>query len=242
MATAESVKAKIQGLIDTANDTTGNADKDLTAAVGALVAGYGAGGGSEEGFNLTPYIKTINISADFSEVTKPVELHLETATSLSQMFYNVYLHCPKITIYISNLCTNMSQAFRFGAAEAISTMEEIEIVGDTSNITSYNQMFTNRRCIKRILGEFDFSECTNTVAMFNGAINLQEFYPVANTIKKSISLSSAYLIDASIQAIIDGLADMTDTDTQTLTFHADVKAKLTDTQIATITNKNWTLA
>ena len=43
MATAESVKAKIQGLIDTANEATGNTDTDLTTAVGSLVAGYGAG-------------------------------------------------------------------------------------------------------------------------------------------------------------------------------------------------------
>ena len=45
MVTAESVKAKLQGLIATANATTGNADADLTAAVGALVAGFGQGGG-----------------------------------------------------------------------------------------------------------------------------------------------------------------------------------------------------
>lgn len=44
MVTAESVKNKLRGLIDTANATTGKADTDLTAAVGALVAGFGAGG------------------------------------------------------------------------------------------------------------------------------------------------------------------------------------------------------
>lgn len=47
MVTAESVKAKLQGLIATANAATGNADADLTAAVGALVAGFGQGGGNE---------------------------------------------------------------------------------------------------------------------------------------------------------------------------------------------------
>lgn len=45
MATAESVKAKIQGLIDSANTTTGSADADLTTAVGSLIAGFGQGGG-----------------------------------------------------------------------------------------------------------------------------------------------------------------------------------------------------
>lgn len=45
MATAESVKAKLQGLIDSANAKTGNSDTDLTTAVNALVSGYGQGGG-----------------------------------------------------------------------------------------------------------------------------------------------------------------------------------------------------
>lgn len=46
MATAESVKAKIQNLIATANEATGNADTDLTTAVNSLIAGFGTGGGA----------------------------------------------------------------------------------------------------------------------------------------------------------------------------------------------------
>ena len=44
MATAESVLAKIQALIDSANTTTGGSNTDLTAAINALIAGYNAGG------------------------------------------------------------------------------------------------------------------------------------------------------------------------------------------------------
>lgn len=44
MATADSVKSKLQELIDTANAATGNADTDLTTAVNSLVAGFGQGG------------------------------------------------------------------------------------------------------------------------------------------------------------------------------------------------------
>lgn len=54
--------------------------------------------------------------------------------------------------------------------------------------------------------------------------------------------SSSKLSDASIQNIIDHLADLTGGTTQTLTFHKTVGDKLTDTQKATITAKNWTLA
>ena len=44
MATAESVKQKIQGLISNANNTTGNTDATLTDAVNSLIAGFGTGG------------------------------------------------------------------------------------------------------------------------------------------------------------------------------------------------------
>lgn len=46
MVMAESVKAKLQGLISLANATTGKTDTDLTAAVNALIAGFGQGGSS----------------------------------------------------------------------------------------------------------------------------------------------------------------------------------------------------
>ena len=45
MATADSVKAKMQGLIDSANAKTGAGDATLTAAVNTLIAGFGSGGG-----------------------------------------------------------------------------------------------------------------------------------------------------------------------------------------------------
>lgn len=44
MATADSVKTKIQNLITRANDTTHLEDVDLTNAVNHLVEGYGQGG------------------------------------------------------------------------------------------------------------------------------------------------------------------------------------------------------
>jgi hypothetical protein len=52
MATAESVKDKIQGLISQANGVTGKTDADLTTAIGSLIAGFGQGGGSGGGATL----------------------------------------------------------------------------------------------------------------------------------------------------------------------------------------------
>lgn len=45
MITADDVKEKIQGLIDSANAKTGAEDSTLTAAVNTLIAGFGSGGG-----------------------------------------------------------------------------------------------------------------------------------------------------------------------------------------------------
>lgn len=52
---------------------------------------------------------------------------------------------------------------------------------------------------------------------------------------------SSKLTNESVQDIIEHLADLTGATTQTLTLHADVGAKLTEEQKATITSKNWTL-
>lgn len=45
MATADSVKSKLQSLIAKANAATGSTDADLTSAVSKLIAGYGNGNG-----------------------------------------------------------------------------------------------------------------------------------------------------------------------------------------------------
>lgn len=77
---------------------------------------------------------------------------------------------------------------------------------------------------------------------FNGCEALEELV-ITGEIGMSVSLvQSPLLNNTSVQNIIDCLADMTGQTAQTLTLHTDVKAKLTETQIAAITGKNWTLA
>ena len=43
MVTADSVKAKLQSLIDLANGATGGTDADLATAIATLIAGFGSG-------------------------------------------------------------------------------------------------------------------------------------------------------------------------------------------------------
>lgn len=68
MATADSVKAKMQGLIDSANAKTGGNDSTLTAAVNTLIAGFGSGGGSSggaRGIYMAKITPETDLTADF---------------------------------------------------------------------------------------------------------------------------------------------------------------------------------
>lgn len=77
---------------------------------------------------------------------------------------------------------------------------------------------------------------------FANATNLENI-TFEGVISKNIGFpNSDKLSDSSIQNVIDCLADLTGGTTQTLTFHKTVGNKLTDTQKASITAKNWTLA
>lgn len=65
MATLESVKTKMQGLIDTANGATANSDADLTSAINSLVAGFGGGGGaSYQKIYETDFVMDSSITAN----------------------------------------------------------------------------------------------------------------------------------------------------------------------------------
>ena len=136
---------------------------------------------------------------------------------------------------------------------------------DISGATTVTYMFRYSNGITRV-GVLDFSNCkelnrpfystqiktidciivhenlsyTNTFDYSNNLENLT----VSGTIGKSISFTSCQNLTAdSVQSIIDALITITDGVTRTLTLHADVKAKLTDEQKATITvTKGWTLA
>ena len=77
---------------------------------------------------------------------------------------------------------------------------------------------------------------------FYQCYGLKELTIAGGVISKSINFQwSDLLSDASVQSVIDHLKDLTGATAQTITFHADVGAKLTDAQKATITAKSWTL-
>ena len=226
----------------------------------------GINGGGSEGFNLTPYMLSISrgsISPNIQEITEDIVLHLEKATTLASSFMDVKFNAPKITIYISSQCTSLYRLFR----DTGSTTKTIEIIGDTSNVANWFEAFSGKQTVEQIICDFDLTNATNFSTVFNScsALKKLQLKNLSKTTNSSAAFdnctelselvlincefgfnmllkNSAKLTNESIQNIIDSLADLTDETTQTLTLHTDTKAKLTETQIATITNKNWTLA
>lgn len=63
-----------------------------------------------------------------------------------------------------------------------------------------------------------------------------------NGLAVGLDVSTTVLDRASLRALINGLADLTDTTTQTLSLGNTLRAKLTEEDIAIATNKNWTIA
>lgn len=106
--------------------------------------------------------------------------------------------------------------------------------------------FLNNRSLTEIIGELNTSNCTASSSltnMFRSCASLVEVRFAKMTIKVNLNIAHPPNLSAeSRQSIVDGLADLTGGTAQTVTFHADVKAKLTDEQKTQITSKNWILA
>lgn len=176
--------------------------------------------------------KEITINADYlEEATLMFTQRVEKNTTVEHIVVN-------ISSYFKT-CAQM-----FFAPEKDSTLKRITLNLDFSNCNSFSAMFNGLTALEIIDGNhLDISKSTNNGAAFSGNYALKEVRFVPLCINKQISFyHSSQLSDVSIQSIIDGLADLTGTTSQTLTLHVDVKAKLTEDQITAITSKNWTLA
>ena len=118
MATAESVKQKIQGLISNANNTTGNTDATLTNAVASLIAGFGTGGGGIQSasgeYSIAEDVASLNIDiSDIGFVPDLVVVYLdetgmEYTSTPTKIWYLSYV--PDI-IDMVNVGANVSIAY-----------------------------------------------------------------------------------------------------------------------------------
>ena len=107
--------------------------------------------------------------------------------------------------------------------------------------TNFSGMFNWSSRILEI-GQLDLSGATNVTNMFGNCSGLWRIAFVPGCLHISISFAHSDKLEAgAVQSILDGLADLQGKESQTVTFHPEVGAKLTPEQKAAITAKNWTL-
>lgn len=235
MITADKVKNQIQSLIDTANEKTGKEDINLTSAVGSLVDGFGE--------DLIPYMTKINgifQGAVFPENYEIVLNIKDGMAELSNIFASA-VNLKKITIKgnIADKVTMSSMLYNSTDVEEIN-FSSVSLLAPSTLV----HFCTNVNKLHTINGTFDLTNCTDLTSAFNGR-SLKEIRIKKETVYTSLKINLLSLLsDVSIQSIIDGLADLTGGTAQVLTVHKDVRAKIESNpeQLATIIDKNWTLA
>ena len=134
------------------------------------------------------------------------------------------------TIGLANLCP------------IISTLEYVDLSRFKPRIYNLTSAFSSNPKLKEVAGEIDYSLCTHLTNTFQGDTALEKISVTPGSIKVQFYINnSPNLTDETIQAIIDGLADLTGATTQTLSLHKTVGGKLTQAQKDAISAKNWTL-
>ena len=171
-----------------------------------------------------------------------LEVNVPKLNSLAASFYFLPRKLKNLIITSNTPILEANDTFYRG--DASSTLEKIVFNCDFSKCTTFVRFSLKHFNLKTIEGNpINFSSATQIGGIFNYAYALQSLRIVPNTIKVNISFdTNSNLDDTTIQNIIDGLADLTGGTAKTIALHKNVKAKLTETQIASITSKNWTLA
>lgn len=180
-------------------------------------------------------------------------LDTSNATNMLQMFYgcsslkilpafnmskvtnmfNLVYNCTSITSFkgfdTSNV-TNMNGMF-YGCT----SLEEVGI--DTSSVTNGNYLFYHCTSLKTVK-TLDFSNVASLSGQFYRCLNLESIEFVPESIRLSVSMSDCSKLNAeSVASIFAGLADLTDSETQTLTLHKNVQ--ITQAQADAAVAKNW---
>ena len=112
---------------------------------------------------------------------------------------------------------------------------------DLKGCKNFANAFSGLKALEIVDGlPLDFSSNTNAITAFSRCYALTEFRVVPNTINKNFNIIHSNLLSTeTIQSIIDGLADLNDSDIQTLSLHSTVLDRLTDEQYEQIFAKNW---
>lgn len=236
----QNAKSNIKTAIENKGVEVGNGTIDTYAE---KIGEISVGGGLEIERNAKSMtFKTLNFFGK-----SKVVLNLDNVTTLQNCFLaetaeDTNTIVEHLTVNCLNLITGMSAAFRsLGAYDY--TLKHITLNAKIKDGSTWNYCFAGLKALEVIGGEplnFLNSAMAN---IFQQDTELKEFRVVENSINKNFNMVQCpNLSDETIQSIIDGLADLTGGTAQTLTLSSTVGNKLTDTQKAIITAKNWTLA
>ena len=216
----------------------------------------------------TPYnrgMDTLNKNVELREVN----IDTKDWTSFNNAFYNCYfltkinegniLDCSSLVSSLSNTfygCSCLNEVSIINIPDSaldclnIFSLASNIIPDKTKKITFSPKLkvkriglgFYFRRNLVEINGELDFSEVevNSQNNVFDYCDSLVEIRFTKESIKYNLSFTqSSQLSDESIQSILDGLANVSTT--QTLSLNSAVYAKLTEEQKQSATDKGWTI-
>lgn len=171
MATAESVKQKIQGLISNANNTTGNTDATLTNAVNSLIAGFGTGENE-----IVQFIENKITNFSNEELTAISDYGLAGKTNMQSLYIpNVvsvggyaFDGCETITeIHFEKHITFKSEKWPYMALRGAKNAVKIEFNDGFTVLMSY--LFYNMTNLKAVIIRGDNVSQLNSGNHFNGS-------------------------------------------------------------------------
>lgn len=117
------------------------------------------------------------------------------------------------------------------------SLEKVEI--DMSSVINGNYLFYRCTSLKTVK-ILDFSNIASLSGQFYQCTSLESVEFVPESIKLSMSMADCSKLDSdSVASIFAGLADLTDSDAQTLTLHKDVQ--ITQAQADGAVAKNWNI-
>lgn len=235
---------RLEALRDKANAATGESAATLAEAVDALIAGSG-----DNPLDYAVTMRSLFSGTAFPEGTElTVSFGSKAGSIASEALYYTFSRTTGIKSIKIKCARTITSAvsMRYFAEHNYGDGEllRVDLSGAQGLLlpSSMAKAFYNCNALQEISGEFDMTYCTDVASWLAGCRKLETIRFKAGTIKKSVDFSSCGVLTAeSIQSIIDGLADLTGGTAQTLTFHADVGAKLTDAQLSAISAKNWTV-
>ena len=173
-----------------------------------------------------------------------VVLNFDIADYADRMLYVEGNQKPYPNTKVKHLTMNFAQKVKYTRQAVFhdyndTVLEHLTLNADISESTNCLQMIIFWKVLRVIDGTpLNLSSSTNNTNIIQGCESLEEIRFAPNTIKVSIGLNgSGKLSDASIQSIIDGLAEVATM--QKVTFHTDVLLRLTEEQLLTINAKNW---